>query len=449
MSFKLDFIWGVATASFQIEGATDEDGRGESCWDIYCTMPEKIYGGHDGKVACDHYHRYKEDIKLMKELGIKAYRFSISWPRILPEGIGNINEKGVQFYSNLIDELLKNEIVPYITLFHWDYPEALQRKGAWSNEESSDWFAEYTQIVAEKFGDRVKHYFTFNEPQCFIGAGYVEGLHAPGHKASQKETLLMAHNVLLAHGKAVSILRKKIKDSKVGYAPTGNSYYPATDKKEDIEAAYKACFNIIDNWSFSIAWWSDPILLGEYPKEGVLLYKDNMPVVTDEEMKLISQPLDFYGQNVYQSRPVISDGEGGYKLLEFCSGYPRTAMGWPVTPQSLYWIPKFLYERYRCPIIITENGMACHDAVSLDDRVHDPNRIDYLKRYLMELERVTNEGVDICGYFYWSFMDNFEWTNGYDKRFGLVYIDYEGQERIPKDSFYVYQKLIRRNGAGY
>lgn len=447
MSFPKEFIWGAATASYQVEGGAYEDGKGLSVWDIFCREPGKVFGGHTGDVACDHYHRFREDVRIMREMGLKAYRFSISWPRILPAGTGEVSEAGLRFYEELADCLLENGITPYATLFHWDYPYELDKRGGWLNPESSDWFAEYVRVVAERLGGRVKHYFTLNEPQCFIGLGYLSGEHAPGIVHSRRDCLQMAHNVLLAHGKAVRVLRETVPDCQVGYAPTGSTYYPASDSPEDVEAARRATFcPSPDAWSFSVPWWSDPVLLGHYPKELAEAFGEDMPAVRPGDLELICQPLDFYGQNIYQSTPVRSDGRGGWTAVPHPEGWPRTSCDWPITPQSLYWAPKFLYERYHMPLIITENGLSCHDVVSLDGKVHDPNRIDYLNRYLLELKRGIGDGVDVRGYFEWSLLDNFEWARGYDERFGLIFVNYQTQERIWKDSAYWYRDVIAKNG---
>ena len=296
-------------------------------------------------------------------------------------------------------------------------------------------------------GDKIHHFFTFNEPQCFIGMGFNGKEHAPNLPCSNQDLLQMAHNVLLAHGRAVKILRDTIPHCMVGYAPTGSSFYPATEKPEDIEAARLATFSAgKESWPGGIPWWSDPVLLGQYPEDGLKAMKEDMPSIAPGDMELIAQPLDFYGQNIYNSRPVESDGNGSWRLVPLPAGYPRTAIDWPITPECLYWLPKFLYERYKTPILITENGISCHDAVSLDGKVHDPNRIDFLHRYLRNLRRASEEGVKVCGYFQWSFMDNFEWCRGYDERFGMVYVDYTTQKRTPKDSFYDYREIIRSNG---
>ncbi len=449
MSFNKDFVWGTATASYQIEGAWNEDGRGESVWDVFSHQAGNIYENHTGDVACDHYHRFREDVRLMKELGIKAYRFSLSWSRIFPEGIGEINEKGVKFYNDLIDELIKNGIEPYITLFHWDYPYALYQKGGWMNDESVEWFASYAGKVSELFSDRVKYFITFNEPQCFIGFGYLVGGHAPSLKLSYKDVFKMCHNVLKAHGAGVIALRKNAKqDIKVGYAPTCTASYPSAETPENIEAVRRVFFEcppIDENFMWNVSWWSDPVMLGKYPEDGLRKYKDYLPEITEEDMRLINQPIDFYGQNIYNGKEYSVDKDGNAVLIERVPGHPKTAIQWPVTPECLRWGPKYLYERYKKPIFITENGMSAHDSVSLDGKVHDPNRIDFINRYLNELSKAIDDGADVKGYFHWSFMDNFEWAHGYSERFGIVYVDYETQKRIPKDSAYWYKNWIEEH----
>lgn len=449
MGFKKNFVWGAATSAYQIEGAWNEDGRGLSIWDVYTREPGCVFGGHTGDIACDHYHRFKEDVQIMKELGLKAYRFSISWPRLIPNGTGKINETGVQFYSELIDELLNNGIEPCITLFHWDYPYELYKKGGWMNSESVRWFAEYAALVVERFSDRVKRFITFNEPQCFIGLGYLTKEHAPGIKAPHRDIFVMCHNVLKAHGAAVIAMRKAAKQPiKIGYAPTATMTYPLTESREDIDAARKLLFECpsLDNWTWNVSWWSDPVILGKYPEDGLKKYKEYLPEITAEDMKLIHQPIDFYGQNIYQGLCVKAGENEKSEIVPHSTGYTKNAMQWPVTPKCLNWGPRFLYERYGLPIYITENGMAAHDTVSLDSKVHDPNRIDYIHRHLIELEKAIDSGAEVDGYFHWSLMDNFEWSNGYAERFGLVYVDYETQERIIKDSGYWYRDWIKNNG---
>ena len=451
MQFKQDFVWGVATASCQIEGAAYEDGKGLNIWDIFSKQESKVVGGESGDVACDHYHRFEEDIQLMKQMGIKAYRFSLSWARILPNGIGEINQKGIDFYNQLIDALMANDITPYITLYHWDLPYALHKKGAWLNSECVEWFAEYAKVVAEAFSDRVQYFFTMNEPQIFIGLGYMNGMHAPGFKVSAHDGFQMAHNTLKAHGAGVIALRKYAKQAiKVSIAPTSLFHYPATDTPEDIEAARQMTMGLNDNpieFAMNVTWWNDPIFFGKYPEEGLEKYKAYLPEITEEDMKLINQPLDFLGQNMYNGGEVRRGADGKPEFVEREQGYALTALKWPVTPKTLYWGPRFLYERYKTPIMITENGLSCHDVVSLDGQVHDPNRIDFLQRYLRELRQASNDGVEVAGYLAWSFMDNFEWHSGYAERFGLVYVDYTTQKRIIKDSGYWYKTIIESNGA--
>lgn len=449
MTFLKDFLWGAATASYQVEGAVGEDGRGYTVWDDFCDTPGKVFSGHSGAVACDHYHRYREDAALMAALGIQAYRFSIAWSRIFPEGRGELNQAGLDFYSRLVDELLAHGIEPCITLFHWDLPFALHRLGGWQNPEIVNWFGAYAETVGRALGDRVKRFITFNEPQCFIGLGHVSGEHAPGNLMSRRSVLEMAHHVMMAHGRAVQALRAAVPGAIVGYAPTSSPALPLTECTEDIEAARKAYFSVTGgrNYMWSASWWSDPVVLGAYPEDGLKLFERDMPKFSAEDLKLMCQPLDFYGQNIYNGYTVRSDGRGGSEPVERPVGYPRTGNGWPVTPEALYWGPKFLYERYKLPIYITENGLCCPDVVSLDGRVHDPNRIDFYHRYLRELKRAVADGVDVRAYFAWSVMDNFEWAKGYSDRFGLVYVDYQTQERIPKDSAYWYQSVIATNGG--
>lgn len=449
MGFAKDFVWGAATSSYQIEGTGRDSGKGQNIWDVFTKEPGRVYEGHTGDIACDHYHRFREDVAYMKELGLKGYRFSIDWSRVLPEGTGKVNEKGIDFYNALIDELLEQGIEPYITLYHWELPYDIYKRGGWMNPEIVEWFGQYARLVAERFSDRVKYFFTLNEPQCFVGLGFLQGCHAPGVKAPLRDTFEMAHNALKAHGRAVQMLRAYGKQNvQIGYAPTSGMCYPEKETPKDIEAARKALFALPDdlsNWTWNVSWWSDPVILGKYPEEGMKKYEKYLPVITDEDMKLISQPIDFYGQNIYNGRCIRMGTDGRPEEVRRPAGFPKTATNWPVTPEALYWGPKFLYERYRKPIYITENGMACHDTVSQDGKVHDPNRIDFLARYLKNLKRAAEE-IDIRGYFQWSLMDNFEWDKGYAERFGIIYVDFETQERIWKDSAYWYRDLIHRNG---
>jgi len=447
MGFRKDFVWGGASASYQIEGAAYEDGKGLSVWDMFCKQPGRIADGHNGDVACDHYHRYRQDVDIMREIGYQAYRFSVAWPRILPEGIGPVCAKGLDFYDRLVDSLLAAKIEPWLTLFHWDYPYALFRRGGWMNPDSPKWFADFAQIVAKRLGDRVKHFLTINEPQCFIGICYDSIEHAPGIHFPIWDTLLMAHHVLLGHGLAVQALRAAAPGAQVGIAPTCSAHYPAAETPQDIEAARQAFFDVHKEAPFwSVSLWSDPLFKGEYPKKLYELFPEHMPAIGPDDMRTIGQPLDILGQNIYNGKAVRADGRGGYAFVEREKGYPFTGAKWPVTPEALYWGPRFLAERYQVPIAITESGLSCPDVVSLDGKVHDPARIDFLQRYLREYRRAAEDGVDIRGYFHWCVTDNFEWAKGFTERFGMVYCDFETQERILKDSAYWYRDTILANG---
>lgn len=446
MAFIKDFAWGTATAAYQIEGAHLEDGKGLNIWDVYTHEPGIVTDGYPGDTACDHYHRFREDVKLMKELGHRAYRFSISWSRLIPEGTGALNPKGVQFYSDLIDCLLENGIEPHVTLFHWDYPYALHRKGGWLNDDSVQWFADYAAKVVELYSDRATYFITMNEPQCFVGLGYGGGDKAPFWKVGYKDLFQITHNVLKAHGAAVKAMRAAAKRPiQIGYAPTCGAFYPATQSPEDIEAArkrYFTCPPLGRGVLWNVAWWSDPVLLGRYPEDGLEMYKNYLPEITPEDMELISQPLDFYGQNIYNGKEVRAGENGEPIQVDRKEGFPLTANKWPITPEALYWGPRFLYERYGLPISITENGVADIDLISPDGKIYDPNRIEFLRRYLGALEKATDDGVPLIGYFLWTFMDNYEWSLGYTTRHGIVYVDYETQQRIPKESAYWYKAWI-------
>jgi beta-glucosidase len=448
MSFPGDFVWGAAAASYQIEGGAYDDGKGLSTWDVMCRQPGKVWEGNTGDVACDHYHRYQEDARLMGEIGLKAYRLSISWPRVIPEGVGAVNEKGLAFYDRLIDALLENGVQPWVTLFHWDYPYALYCRGGWLNRDSSDWFAEYTRVVVDKLSDRVKHWMTLNEPQVFIGLGHQSGQHAPGLQLGFADVLLAAHNALLAHGKAVQVIRARTKTGPtIGSAPVGITAIPATESPDDIEAARTRMFSVWNKSCWNNTWFTDPMVLGRYPDDGTKLFENEMPYIPDGDMKTICQPLDFYGANIYTARTVRSTDDGGTKSVKDPDGPPLTTIEWVVTPKALYWGPRFLYERYQLPIVITENGMANCDWIHRDGKVHDPQRIDFLARYLSEFKRAIDDGVVAKGYFLWSIMDNFEWNQGYKQRFGIIYVDYATGERILKDSAYWYKEVIASNGA--
>ncbi|HEY3415343.1 MAG TPA: family 1 glycosylhydrolase, partial [Armatimonadota bacterium] len=311
MGFPRDFVWGAAAASYQIEGAVEEDGKGPSVWDVFCRRPGAIWRDQSGAVACDHYHRYRGDVALMREIGLQAYRLSICWPRVIPDGTGAVNPAGLDFYDRLIDELLDAGITPYVTLFHWDYPYALYCRGGWLNRDSADWFADYTRVMVDKLSDRVQHWMTFNEPQCFLGLGHLLGVNAPGVKLSFPEVLRAAHHVLLAHGKAVQTIRAATqRPAQVGYAPVGVVKMPATASPADIEAARTATFSITEQNTWNNTWWSDPVYLGQYPEDGLALFADSLPEIRDGDLATICQPLDFCAFNTYTGETVAADAAG-------------------------------------------------------------------------------------------------------------------------------------------
>jgi beta-glucosidase len=448
MTFCKNFAWGVASASYQVEGALDEDGRGQSVWDMMSRRPGAIWNGQKAEPACDHYHRWREDVALMRSLGVRAYRFSVAWPRVIPDGTGKVNAKGLAFYDRLVDALLKAGIEPFVTLFHWDHPLALYRRGGWLNRDSASWFADYAAVVTRKVSDRVRFWMTLNEPVCFTALGLKDGLHAPGDKLLRSEINQAAHHALLGHGMAVLAIRANAKRKpSVGYAPTGDVRIPVTNSPRDIEAARRAMFEFTAPTLGNLAWWNDPIFFGRYPEDGLRISGADAPRVASGDMKIIRQPLDFFGVNIYQGKYCRAGKDGKPEDVPTPVGFPITAIQWPVTPEALYWGPRFLYERYGKPIYITENGMTNRDVISLDGKVHDPQRIDFLHRYLRELRRAAADGVDVRGYFLWTVMDNFEWGEGYKERFGIVYVDYPSQRRIPKDSAYWYRDIIASNGA--
>ncbi len=449
MSFPDNFTWGAAAAAYQIEGAAYEDGKGLSVWDMFCKKPGVIWGAHSGDVACDHYHRRTEDVGLMRELGLKAYRLSISWPRVIPNGTGKPNEKGLEFYDRLVDELLASNITPWVTLFHWDYPYELYKRGGWLNPESPEWFAEYTKVVAERLSDRVTHWMTQNEPLCYIVLGHYHGMHAPGLKLDVPDILQMIHNSHLSHGKSVQALRAHArKPVQAGMVSVASVQTPATESAEDIEAARKATFDVkneADLGSYGI--WTDPVYLGKYPDSAFEYFDWKMPKIGADDMKTISEPVDFIAYNIYQAPRIKAGKDGAPEQVPFAPGFPHTGNLWNVTPECIYWSNRFLSERFPgLPIYCTENGCSMKDWVALDGKCHDPQRIDMLTRYISSMERSYEEGIDVRGYFVWSIMDNFEWAEGFKERFGLIHIDYETLKRTPKDSYYWYKKLIATNG---
>lgn len=449
MPFPRDFTWGAAAAAYQIEGAASEDDRGPSIWDVMSREPGRIFENHNGDVACDHYHRWPEDVELMRRLGIGAYRLSIAWPRILPAGTGKVNERGLAYYDRLIDGLLAAGVTPWVTLYHWDLPQALQLRGGWLNREIVDWFGDYASIVAARLGDRVRHWMTINEPPCIIGLGYHDGAFAPGLKLTFRECLLGAHHLLLAHGKAVQALRAGCEGAvKISLAHTTRERIPEANTPQNIEAARSEYFACRERGFWNIAWWADPVFLGHYPAEGLEAFAADLPRITDADMRLIGQPLDFIGYNCYTGYKVRVGVGGSPQNVGWGIGNPRGTLPWfNITPSAPYWAARMMCERYRRPLVFVENGFCNTDFVHLDGRVHDPQRIDFMARYLSEIRRAIDEGVPVTGYFYWSILDNFEWKEGYKDRFGLVHVDYDTQKRTPKESYDWYRETIRLNGA--
>jgi beta-glucosidase len=447
LTFPENFLWGAATAAYQIEGAAQEDGRGASVWDMLCAKEGAIDGGVTGDVASDHYHRWREDIALFKALGMQAYRFSIAWPRVLPEGVGRINPLGLGFYDRLVDSLLEAGITPYATLFHWDLPLALYHRGGWLNPDSAQWFAEYADLMARKLGDRITQWITLNEPQVFVGHGHYDGRHAPGLKFSLAEMLRCGHHALVAHGRAVQAIRAASpRPARIGFAPMGFPKIPASDSAADLKAARELMYSVQQPNHWNLVWWADPVFRGHYPESGLQVFGKNAPAASPKDLEIIAQPTDFLGLNIYQGAHVRAGAEGRPEVVPIPPGFPVTAFNWPMTPEALYWGPRLAYERYQKPILITENGLSCRDWPSIDQQVHDAQRIDFITRQLRELHRAMVDGTAVEAYFHWSALDNFEWADGYKERFGLIYVDYPTGERIPKDSYFWYQRIIASQG---
>lgn len=441
--FPEHFRWGVATASYQVEGAANEDGRGESIWDRFSATPGKVQNNDTGLVACDHYHRYREDVRLMRELGVNAYRFSIAWPRILPTGRGRVNPAGLDFYDRLVDTLLDAGIESYVTLYHWDLPQALQDEvGGWGSRETSQAFADYADVVSRRLGDRVLNWITLNEPYVSSFESHETGRLAPGLKDSRL-AWQTSHHLLLAHGLAVPILRANGgPQTRVGITLSLTPTYAATDSPED-QLAAKLVDGKLNRW------FLDPVFKGSYPSDLQELLGDMAPTTAAGDTEIIASPLDFLGVNNY-FRAVIWQGQGGIpagikQVRPESEEY--TDMGWEIYPRGIYDMLLRLHQEYSIPrYFITENGAAFPDTISEDGRVHDPRRVKFLHDYLFQVHAAIADGVPVAGYFAWSLMDNFEWAMGYSKRFGLLYIDYPSQRRIIKDSGYWYRDTIAANG---
>ncbi len=440
---KKDFIWGVGSASYQIEGAPQADGKSPSIWDIFSHTPGKIKYGETGDVACDAYYRFEDDLDLVASLGIPHYRFSLSWPRILPNGDGAVNPAGLNYYDRVVDACLARGITPWITLYHWDLPQTLQERfGGWRGRETAEALGRFAAVVAEHFRGRVAGYYVLNEPQCFVGLGYGIGSHAPGLKLQPEELFPYWHNAMLAYGLAAKAIRTADPSAKIGVASTGSVFCPMTDSAADLEAARTLTMKRVESgWFFSHPMFLDPVCLGRYPDLTALGLQHLVDAVPYEDMEIIHQVPDIIGLNTYHGDQARM-GENGPEYVPYPSGYPRNSLSWAIAPSSMYYGPRFVTEAYGIPVLISENGCSCHDRVYPDGQVHDVDRIDFLQKYLAEVERAADDGY-CCGYFHWCLTDNFEWSEGYDERFGLIFTDYTTMKRIPKDSAFWYSEHIR------
>jgi beta-glucosidase len=436
--FPDGFIWGASTASYQIEGATAAHGRSPSIWDTFAHTPGKVQGGDTGDAACDHYHRYRDDIALARRLGLKAYRFSTAWPRILPVGTGQINGAGLDFYERLVDALLEAGVTPWLCLYHWDLPQALQDRGGWQNRDIAHWFADYATVVARRLGDRVKHMATLNEPNVFSILGHGTGDHAPGLK-NRAAVFAAIHHANLAHGRGIAALRANAGDLVLGVINNLGPVAPAPPVAENRQAA--EWFDALWNRAFA-----DPQFLGRYPAR---LEAAIAPYQRADDLATIAQPLDYFGLNHYSRMWVSRDGSAalGCQSVPPPPGTPVTGMGWEINPQVFYEQLLDLGDRYPgVPIYVTENGAGYEEKPGPDGRVHDDNRVAFLAGYLDAVHRAIEAGVNVGGYFVWSLLDNFEWAYGYAKRFGIVHVDYRTMARNPKQSFDYYSDVVAANG---
>ena len=454
--FPRGFFWGTATSAYQIEGAWNEDGKGPSIWDTYAHTPGNIANGDTGDVANDHYHRYKEDVALMKDIGANAYRFSIAWPRIFPTGTGQPNQKGLDFYNRLVDELVGAGIAPFPTLYHWDLPQALQDRGGWQNRDTVEKFADYAAYMADKLSDRVHHFFTINEFRSFVDMGHhgmdvpISGgtLHialAPGLKLSRGELNQVRHHAVLGHGMAVQAIRAKGRaGTKVGPAEVIELAVPLIEAPEHIKAAQTATRE--RNAPFLTV-----MLEGKYTDGYLKEQGADAPKFTDDELKIIALPLDFVGINVYRPLTYVLAADeqtsSGWREIPFAKGHPKMFNSWlTLGPEAMYWAPKFVQSLWKAKeIYITENGCASDDVFADGGKVYDTDRIVFLRSYLTQLQRASADGVPVMGYFQWSTMDNFEWTSGFGNRFGLVHVDFRTQKRTPKSSALFFRETARQN----
>jgi len=443
LKFPKDFLWGVAASAYQIEGAPDADGKGESIWDRFTRWEAHVLNGDNGDTACDHYHRYRDDVALIKSLGIPCYGLTTSWTRILPQGRGAVNTRGLDFYSRVVDELLAAGIQPKITLFHWDLPQALQDLGGWPARDTADYFAEYARIVFDRLGDRVRMWATHNEPWVAAFLGYGTGLHAPGI-CDYSQAYQAAHHLLLSHGKAVEVFRQGGYEGRIGFILNLNGLMPASDSADDMAATKR----VHDE---THALFLDPVFKGSYPQALFDYVGPHQPKIQANDLQVIHQPIDFLGLNHYNTDLVSFDLFGGLnkaRLTPFsAAGWGRTEMDWGINPPGLTGELLYLKDNYGSPVLyVTENGCAMPDAPDADDFVDDQDRIRFLQAHLEAVHQAIDAGADVRGYFIWTIFDNFEWERGYSKRFGLVRVNFQTQKRTPKQSARWYGEVIKRNG---
>ncbi|NSW53870.1 MAG: beta-glucosidase [Anaerolineae bacterium] len=439
--FPAGFVWGAATASYQVEGAWNEDGKGENVWDHFSHQPYHIANGENGDVACDHYHRMKEDVELMSWLGLNSYRFSISWARVLPQGVGKVNEKGLDFYDRLVDALLDQGIAPNATLHHWDFPQALSEQGGWANRDMTDWFVEYAEVMFRRLGDRVSYWATHNEPKVVAMAGYLDGAFPPG-RASVNEALLATHHLNLAHGKAVQAYRAGAYSGKIGIVLDIQNFEPATDSEADVLAAQRMS-------ELNTNLFLDPILLGKYPAYILDWLGDQVPQLPQDDMPVIAAPIDFLGMNYYFTAKVEHSTNGLLKSHSenfSADGWGFTKFGWGIDPQGMAKGLHLLRDKYgNLPVMVTENGTPAQDAPDADGFVNDMARIRYLREHIAVVGDCIRSGCNVQGYYIWSLMDNFEWTSGYTPRFGIIRVEPGTLKRVPKRSAHWYRNVIAEN----
>lgn len=442
--FPDGFLWGAASSAYQIEGAWNEDGKGESIWDRFTHRTGTVLKNENGDIACDHYHRYPEDVKLASEMGIKAYRFSISWPRVLPDGKGRINDAGLDFYHRLVDELMTAGIQPVVTLYHWDFPQALQDLGGWENPDSAEWFADYARVMFDRLKDRVQIWGTFNEPRVSAFIGYGAAVMAPGIP-DYTRSFQVAHHLMVAHGRALQVFRQGGYTGEIGIFIDSENVIPASESQEDVLAAQRY-------YEMDTAFFADALFAGNYPPMLMDWLGENAPKIGPDDMRVVSQPLDFLGVNYYRSMEISFDQDGGFLK---CRALPKTlpmwgytTVGWGVYPDGLENVLTHLTQKYRPKkVYISESGCGTDDQPDETGYVEDVERIDYLRRHFLAAHRAIKNGVNLQGYFVWGLLDNFEWHHGYRPRFGLIRVDYPTQKRIPKMSSTWYRDVIASNGV--